>query len=61
MSAQAANRLVFLLACAGVFVALVLGLAHIAGAWIEPLQARPPARRETRLLQSTSGSGSKHR
>jgi len=32
MSAQVANRLVFLLACAGVFVALVLGLAHIAGA-----------------------------
>ncbi len=32
MSAQAANRLVFLVACGGVFVALVLGLAHIAGA-----------------------------
>jgi len=32
MSAQVANRLVFLLACAGVVVALVLGLARIAGA-----------------------------
>lgn len=32
MSTQTANRLVFLLACAGAFVALVLGLAHIAGA-----------------------------
>jgi hypothetical protein len=32
LSAQVANRLVFMIACAGVFVALVLGLAHIAGA-----------------------------
>lgn len=32
MSIQTANRLVFLFACAGAFVALVLGLAHIAGA-----------------------------
>lgn len=32
MSAQVANRLVLLLASAGVFVALVLGIAHVVGA-----------------------------
>lgn len=32
MSAQVANRLVVLLASAGVFVALVLGIAHLVGA-----------------------------
>ena len=32
MSAQTANRFVFYFACAGAFVALTLGLSHIAGA-----------------------------
>lgn len=32
MKARVANRIVYLLACAGSFVALVLGMAHLAGA-----------------------------
>jgi len=60
MSVRVANRLVFLLACAGVFVAPVLGLAHSAGARIQPLEVQEPLSCEKMLLPSTSARRGKH-